>query len=51
MIAIGDTQAVGSVFQSVGELTPKDVTAVKELLDMSVPTWLSWAKAIIKLFI
>lgn len=51
MIAIGDTQAVGNVFQSIGELTSKDVTAVKELLDTSVPTWLSWAKEIIKLFI
>ena len=51
MIAIGDTHAAGSVFQKIGELTSNDSAVVKELLDSTVPTYLSWAKEIIKLFI
>lgn len=51
MIAIGDTQAAGSVFQKIGELTVQEVVTVKQLLDDIVPTHLSWAKDIIKLFI
>lgn len=51
MIAIGDTHAVGSVFQKVGEMTAKDIAEVKSLLETTVPTYLSWAKEIIKLFI
>ena len=51
MIAIGDTHASGSVFQKIGELTSNDAAVVKDLLDSTVPTYLSWAKEIIKLFI
>lgn len=51
MIALGDTEATGSVFQKVGELTSGDFSAVKELLDTTVPSYLSWAKDIIKLFL
>ena len=61
MIAIGDTQAVGSVYQksselisqnvSVMTLTQQDITTVKNLLDTTVPGCLSWAKEIIKLFL
>lgn len=51
MIALGDTEATGSVFQKVGELTAGDCSAVKELLDTTVPSYLSWAKDIIKLFL
>lgn len=51
MIAIGDTQAVGSVFQKIGGLTASDVSTVKELLDTAVPGYLSWAKELIKLFL
>ena len=61
MIAIGDSQAVGSVFQKSSEmiaqnitvrtLTEADITAVKNLLDTIVPSYLSWAKEIIKLFL
>ena len=50
MIAIGDTEAAGSVFQKIGKLTAQEVAAVKELLDTTVPTYFSWAKEIIKLF-
>ena len=51
MIAIGDTQAVGSVFEKIGKLNAKEITEVKKYLDNIVPSYLSWAKEIIKLFI
>ena len=51
MIAIGDSKAVGSVFQKIGELSAKDITAINKALDSVVPTYLSWAKEIIKLFL
>ncbi|MCI8502065.1 MAG: helix-turn-helix transcriptional regulator [Oscillospiraceae bacterium] len=51
MIAIGDTEAVGSAFQRIGELTTADAGRVKELLDTIVPGYLSWAKEFIKLFL
>lgn len=51
MIALGDTEAAGSVFQKIGELSAQDITAVKQSLDTVVPTYLSWAKEIIKLFL
>ncbi len=50
LIALGDTEAAGSVFQKIGRLTAKDSLAVKELLDTTVPSYLSWAKDFIKLF-
>ena len=61
MIAIGDTQAIGSVYQKSSELisqnvtvmtlTQQDIATVKDLLDKIVPSYLSWAKEIIKLFL
>lgn len=51
MIALGDTEAIGSVFQKIGELSEQDITYVKQLLDTSVPAYLSPAKEIIKLFL
>ncbi len=51
MIAIGDTKAVGSLFQKIGELDVGESSAVKELLDAHVPAYLSWAKEMIKHFI
>ena len=51
MIALGDTEATGTVFQKVGELTAEDCAAVKKLLDSVVPSYLSWAKEIGKLFL
>lgn len=50
MVAIGDSQAVGSVFQKVGELSARDIPVVKQSLDTVVPAYFSWAKEIIKLF-
>lgn len=51
MIALGDTEATGNVFQKIGELSEQDIIAVKQSLDTIVPTYLSWAKEIIKLFL
>lgn len=48
MIAVGDTEATGSVFQRIGKLTAEDVSTLKALLDTTVPSYLSWAKEIIK---
>lgn len=51
MIALGDTKASGSVFQKIGELSGQDVEAIKQTLDSVVPSYLSWAKEMIKLFL
>ncbi len=51
MIAIGHSKASGSVFQKLGELTAQDCIAVKDWLDATVPSYLSWAKDLIKLFL
>lgn len=51
MIALGDTEAVGSVFQKVGRLTPGDRSTVKRLLTVLVPSYLSWARDIIQAFL
>lgn len=50
-IALGDTKAVGSVYQKLGSLTAQDIADVKGLLDANVPSYLSWAKELIKIFI
>ncbi len=51
MIAIGDTKAVGSVFEKIGELTSDDMNTIRELLDTNVPRILQWAKDMVIHFI
>lgn len=51
MIALGQTKAAGSVFEKVGELDPKEITKIKELLDTTIPSYFSWVKNIIKSFL
>ena len=51
MLAVGDTKAVGSVFQKIGKLTAQDVATIKNALDSLVPDYLSWAKEFIKMFL
>ena len=51
MIALGDSEAAGNVIQKIGVFSAQDIVAVKQLLDTIVPTYLSWAKEIIKLFL
>ena len=50
MIALADSEASGTVFQKIGELSAQDITAVKQSLDTVVLSYLSWAKEMIKLF-
>lgn len=47
LIALGDTKAVGSVYEKLGRLTAREISDVKELLDVNVPSYLSWAKVMI----
>lgn len=51
MIALGYTEAVGSVFQKIGEISESDITTVKQILDTAVPSYLAPANEIIKLFL
>ncbi len=51
MIAIGDTEATGNIFQKIGELSAQDIVTIRQSLDTIVPTYLSWAKEIIKLIL
>lgn len=61
MIAIGDTHAVGSVYQksseliaqnvSVLQLTEQEISTIKSLIDTTIPSYLWWAGEIIKLFL
>jgi len=51
MIALGDTKAMGSVFQKIGKLAPRDIAAVKKSLDAVVPSYLLWAKEMIRLLL
>lgn len=51
MIAVGDSSAAGSVLQKLGELSDEDIAAIKQSLDLIVPSYLSWAKEIVKLFL
>ena len=51
MIAIGDSEANGTVYEHIGGLLPADVPYIKNQLDAIVPTYLNWATEMIKLYI
>ncbi len=51
MIAIGETKAVGTVFEALELSTGAHAETVSALLDEHIPAWLSWAKALAKLFL
>ncbi len=51
MIALGDSRAVGSVFQHCGDLSAQETEQVLQLLDQITPAWLDWAKAFFRLFL
>jgi hypothetical protein len=51
MIALGDTQATGSLFQKTGDLSAQELLTVKQLLNANVPAYLSWAKDIFQVFL
>jgi len=48
MIALGRTDAVGSIYQYIGEPSSTDISYITNWLDSNVPLWLSWAKEIFK---
>lgn len=50
MIAVGDSKAVGSVYQ-LSCFSYADIAMIKQWLDSNVPAWLSWAKEIFKLYL
>lgn len=51
MIALGDSEAIGSVYQTCGRLTAQEAEQVRLLLDQVTPGWLGWAKAFFGLFL
>lgn len=51
MIAFGDTEAVGKVYQRIGNLSSEDITFAKNWLDANVPAYFGWAKEIFKFFL
>ncbi len=51
MIALGDSAAMGTAFQKLGDLSPQEIETVSQLLEESVPRWLSWAAHFIEYFI
>ena len=50
MIAIGDSEAIGSTYQHIGGLSSADIPHIKEWLDTNVPAYLSWAKELFKFY-
>lgn len=50
-IAIGQSEAYGSVYQKVGKLTPEEYSRVCDLITKEVPSYLSWAGSIMKAFL
>lgn len=51
MIAIGKSQAEGSLFEHLGSLGEAERVEVLHLLDTVVPEYLSWAKELVRLFL
>lgn len=51
MIAVGGSEAIGSLYRYIGSLSSADIPHINRLLDENVPAYLSWAKAIFKFFL
>lgn len=51
MIAIGDSEAIGSVYQHIGDASSADLPYIKAWLDENVPSYLGWAKEIFKFYL
>lgn len=51
MIAVGETQASGSLYRFVGTLTPQNVVQIQHLIEKTVPSYLQWAANLIMLFL
>ena len=50
-IAIGMTEATGSLLETTKQLMDSDRATIRALLDQSVPWFLRWAKEFILLFL
>lgn len=50
-IAIGQSEAYGSIYQKVGKLTPEEYSQVCDLITKEVPSYLSWAGSMMKIFL
>lgn len=50
-IAIGKTEAYGSIYQKIGKLSSEEYQQVCDLITKEVPSYLSWAGNIMKLFL
>ena len=51
MISIGLSKASGNIYEKVGELSLIDIENVKNSLDIVVPSYFTWIKEMLKLFI
>ena len=51
MIALGSSEAVGTLFRSTSRLTPGEISEICTLLDEIVPSVFRWAGCLIKLFL
>ncbi len=50
-IAIGASEAIGTVYSHLGDQSTADMALIDNWLDDNVPAWLSWARAIFDLFL
>ncbi len=51
MIAVGDTEAIGSVYSHIGKLSAAELTSLKELLNSNIPSYFAWAKDFMLMFL
>jgi len=51
MIAIGSSEAVGSVYQRIGGVGDSDIPLIVGLLQTHVPSYLSWIPSLVRLFL
>lgn len=50
-IAIGGSEAAGSVYSHLGEISTADLPYIRSWLDANVPGYLAWAKELFKFFL
>ena len=51
MLAIGESEAVGTIYSFVGKKSAANLTYVTTWLNENIPSWLGWAKFIFKLYL
>lgn len=51
MIAIGGSEAAGSVYSHIGDTSTADLPYIRSWLDANVPGYLAWAKELFKFFL